>query len=178
MEKEPAPYCRSRLDGEGEGESLQGPAKRTGLLPPPPNACLTSEYFTEMAAWMARKEQIAKDIERYSNGEIIVNHLDEGQTNSSDDNVHTTGAAPWSARDNLVTLSTVLTGTAPGPAEPEASPIALSTSDFSVLADSPDLHNLGGLSTESDEPPISPHEDPERCNNLGTRRNLGIRVGR
>ena len=115
--KEPAPYCRLQLGGEGEGESLQGPAKRASLLGPPPNACLTSEFFTEMVAWQAKKARLAMDlrstlqqgrVRTNSYGEIIVNHL-----NVSDDNEQTAGAATPSTRDrsqSRALLQTVLTG--------------------------------------------------------------------
>ena len=90
--KEPGPYCRMQLNGEGEeGDSIHGAAKRMSKAPPAPVAIFSKDYFTEVEAWLNAKARAIADYEKYSKGEFEINC--------------STAAAD--------TLHTVLTGTQP-----------------------------------------------------------------
>ena len=71
--KEPGPYCRMQLNGEGEeGDSLHGAAKRMSKAPSAPVAIFSKDYFTEVEAWLNAKAKALEDYEKYSKGEFEI----------------------------------------------------------------------------------------------------------
>ena len=71
--KEPGPYCRMQLNGEGEeGDSLHGAAKRMSKAPSAPVAIFSKDYFSEVEAWLNAKAKALEDYEKYSKGEFEI----------------------------------------------------------------------------------------------------------